>query len=71
VRGWFVRRVSSPFKRGIVGPRHKVSVKHLPAYLQGTTFRLNNRKNQYLFRDTLIRLLQSDNIKYKELLKAT
>jgi transposase-like protein len=60
----------SLFKRGVVGAWHKVSVKHLPAYLQEMTWRFNNRKNQYLFRDTLIRLLQSDNLEYKELTKA-
>lgn len=60
----------SLFKRGVVGAWHKVSVKHLPAYLQEMTWRFNNRKNQFLFRDTLIRLLQSDNLEYKELTKA-
>jgi transposase-like protein len=60
----------SLFKRGVVGAWHKVSVKHLPAYLQEMTWRFNNRKNQYLFRDTLIRLLASDNLEYKELTKA-
>jgi hypothetical protein len=34
------------------------------------TWRFNNRKNQYLFRDTLMRLLASDNLEYKELTKA-
>ncbi len=57
----------SLFKRGVVGAWHKVSVKHLPAYLQEMTWRFNNRKNQFLFRDTLIRLLQSDNLEYKTL----
>jgi transposase-like protein len=60
----------SLFKRGVVGTWHKVSVKHLPAYLQEMTWRFNNRKNQYLFRDTLMRLLASDNLEYKELTKA-
>jgi transposase-like protein len=60
----------SLFKRGVVGAWHKVSVKHLPAYLQEMTWRFNNRKNQYLFRDTLIRLLQSENLEYKDLTKA-
>jgi transposase-like protein len=60
----------SLFKRGVVGAWHKVSVKHLPAYLQEMTWRFNNRKNQYLFRDTLMRLLASDNLEYKELTKA-
>jgi hypothetical protein len=60
----------SLFKRGVVGAWHKVSVKHLPAYLQEMTWRFNNRKNQYLFRDTLIQMLQSENLEYKELTKA-
>ena len=60
----------SLFKRGVVGAWHKVSVKHLPAYLQEMTWRFNNRKNQYLFRDTLMRLLASDNLEYKELTRA-
>ena len=47
--------------------RGKVSVKHLPAYLQEMTWRFNNRKNQYFFRDTLMRLLASENLEYKEL----
>jgi len=57
----------SLFKRGVVGAWHKVSVKHLPAYLQEMTWRFNNRKNQYLFRDTLVRLLASENLEYKDL----
>jgi len=60
----------SLFKRGVVGTWHKVSVKHLPAYLQEMTWRFNNRKNQFLFRDTLQRLLASENLEYKELVKA-
>ncbi|MGC1225797.1 MAG: IS1595 family transposase [Candidatus Sulfotelmatobacter sp.] len=60
----------SLFKRGVVGTWHKVSVKHLPAYLQEMTFRFNNRKNKFLFRDTLMQMLASDNLEYKELTKA-
>jgi hypothetical protein len=30
-------------------------------------FRFNNRKNQFLFRDTLIRLILSLNLEYKNL----
>jgi transposase-like protein len=60
----------SLFKRGVVGAWHKVSVKHLPAYLQEMTWRFNNRKNQYLFRDTLIQMLKADNLEYKDLTKA-
>lgn len=30
-------------------------------------FRFNNRKNQFLFRDTLIKLILCPNLEYKEL----
>jgi hypothetical protein len=56
----------SLFDRCIVGVRHKVSAKYLPTYLQDMTFRLNNRKTQYLSRDMLIGLLASDNLEHKE-----
>lgn len=62
-----VESALSLFKRGIVGTWHKVSAKHLPAYLDEMCFRFNNRKNPYLFRDTIIKLIQSENIEYKEL----
>lgn len=32
---------------------HRLSEKHLPAYLQEFEFRFNNRENPYLFRDTI------------------
>ncbi len=54
-------------KRGIVGSWHKVSAKHLPAYLDEMCFRFNNRKNPYLFRDTILKLISSPNLEYKEL----
>jgi transposase-like protein len=57
----------SLFDRAVVGSYHKVSKKHLPAYLQEFEFRFNNRDNPYLFRDTLLRLIASDNLTYKEL----
>jgi hypothetical protein len=41
--------------------------KHLPAYLDEMCFRFNNRKNQYLFRDTIIKLIQTPHLEYKEL----
>jgi hypothetical protein len=56
----------SLLKRGIVGTWHKVSAKHLPAYLDEMCFRFNNRKNPYLFRDTIIKLIQTPNLEYKE-----
>jgi len=30
----------------------------------------NNRKNLFLFRDTILRLIHSENLEYKELTKA-
>jgi transposase-like protein len=57
----------SLLKRGIMGTWHKVSAKHLPAYLDEMCFRFNNRKNQFLFRDTLTKLILSPNLEYKNL----
>jgi len=62
--------VFSLFKRSIVGAYHQVSVKHLDRYLDEFSFRFDNRNNPYLFRDTLLRLIASENLEYKELTKA-
>ncbi len=59
--------VWSLFKRSIVGSYHHVSAKHLDAYLDEFEFRFNNRENPYLFRDTLKRMLNADNLAFKEL----
>jgi hypothetical protein len=48
----------------------KVSVNHVPAYLQEMTWGFNNRRNPSLFRDTMMKLIRSDNLEYKELTKA-
>jgi transposase-like protein len=61
----------SLLKRGILGTWHRVSVKHLAAYLDEMTFRFNNRKNPYLFRDTILKLLASPNLEYKKLTENT
>jgi hypothetical protein len=57
-------------KRGIMGTWHRVSAKHLLAYLDEMTWRFNNRKNPFLFRDTMLKLIHSENLEYKELTKA-
>jgi transposase-like protein len=62
-----VESAFSLLKRGIVGTWHKVSAKHLPAYLDEMCFRFNNRKNHFLFRDTLLKLIASPNLEYKNL----
>jgi transposase-like protein len=54
-------------KRGIVGSWHRVSVKHLQAYLDEMCFRFDNRENPYLFRDLLIKMLESGHVEYKYL----
>jgi transposase-like protein len=58
----------SLLKRGIVGTWHKVSAKHLHSYLNEMCFRFNNRKNPYLFRDTILKLIGSPNLEYKDLI---
>ena len=63
-----VEGVWSLFKRSITGSYHKLSAKHLDAYLDELEWRFNNRKNPYLFRDTLARLLNSEALAYKELI---
>ncbi len=55
------------FKRSLVGAFHQVSHKHLDRYLDEFEFRYNNRKNPYLFRDTLTRLVQGAALPYEKL----
>jgi transposase-like protein len=66
-----IEGVWSLFKRGLIGSYHHVSVDHLPAYLDETAFRYNNRENAYLFRDTLLRLIGSEPLEYAELTAAS
>jgi transposase-like protein len=63
-----IENVFSLFKRSVIGSYHKVSKKHLDAYLDELEWRFNNRDNPYLFRDTLIKLIKADNLEYKELI---
>jgi transposase-like protein len=65
-----VESAFSLLKRGIVGTWHKISAKHLTAYLDEMTWRFNNRKNPYLFRDTMLKLIHSKNLEYKQLTAA-
>lgn len=57
----------SLLKRSIVGSYHQLSEKHLQAYMDEFAFRFNNRENPYLFRDTLLRLVDADALTYSEL----
>jgi transposase len=62
-----VEGVWSLFKRSLVGSYHQLSAKHLPAYLDEFAFRFNNRENPYLFRDTLLKLIEAETLPYKDL----
>lgn len=63
-----LENVWSLFKRSIIGSYHQISVTHLDRYLDEFEFRFNNRGNPYLFRDTLLNLLTTSNIEYKQLI---
>ena len=62
-----VENVWSLLKRSIIGSYHKVSVKHLQAYLEELEFRFNNRNNPYIFRDALLNLLKAETLTYEQL----
>ena len=57
----------SLLKRGLIGSWHKVSAKHLPAYLNEMTFRFNRRKNSDIFMDTLKHMITADPMTFEEL----
>jgi transposase-like protein len=62
-----VESVWSLFDRSVIGAYHKLSVKHLPAYLDEAAFRWNNRENPFMFRDTILALVAGDALPYREL----
>jgi transposase-like protein len=62
-----IEGVWSLFKRSVVGSYHQLSAKHMDAYLDEFSFRFNNRENPYLFRDTILRLVEADPLRYQEL----
>src|SRR5205823_2231249 len=63
-----IEGVWSLLKRGIVGSYHQVSAKHLPRYLDEFQFKFNNRRNQFLFRDTIMKLVDAPKLTYAELI---
>ena len=65
-----IESVWSLLKRSIIGSFHQVSMKHLDAYLDELEHRFNNRKNEYIFRDTLTKLVNAGALPYRELVKA-
>jgi transposase-like protein len=62
-----IEGVWSLLNRSIIGAYHKVSVKHLDAYLDELEWRFNNRKNPYLFRETVRKLISATALPYKNL----
>jgi transposase-like protein len=62
-----VESAFSLLKRGIMGTWHRISAKHLPAYLEEMTFRFNRRKNPNLFMDTLRHMITADPLTFARL----
>ncbi len=62
-----IENVWSLLKRSLIGSYHKVSSKHLPAYLSEIAFRFNNRENPNLFRDTMTKLLRGGHVTFEQL----
>jgi hypothetical protein len=48
----------------------RIPAKHLDAYLDELEHRFNNRHNEFLFRDTLLKLVSAEKLPYRELTKA-
>jgi transposase-like protein len=64
-----VESAFSLLKRGIIGTWHKVSAKHLPAYLEEMCFRFNRRQRPDLFLDTLRHMITAPVLTFEQLTK--
>jgi transposase-like protein len=62
-----VESAFSLLKRGIIGSWHKISAKHLPAYLAEMEFRFNRRKRSDLFIDTLRHMITASTLTFENL----
>jgi transposase-like protein len=62
-----VESAFSLLKRGIIGSWHKISAKHLPAYLQEMEFRFNRRNRADLFVDMLRHMITADPLTFEKL----
>lgn len=62
-----VESAFSLLKRGIIGTWHRVSAKHLAAYLEEMTFRFNRRNRSDLFIDTLRHMVTADPLTFENL----
>jgi transposase-like protein len=62
-----VESAFSLLKRGIMGTWHKISAKHLPAYLEEMEFRFNRRNRTDLFIDTLRHMVTAPVLTFERL----
>jgi transposase-like protein len=62
-----VESAFSLLKRGIMGTWHRISAKHLPAYLEEMEFRFNRRKRSDLFVDTLRHMVTAPVLTFEKL----
>jgi transposase-like protein len=62
-----VESAFSLLKRGIIGTWHRISAKHLAAYLAEMEFRFNRRKRSDLFIDTLRHMVTSPVLTFEKL----
>ena len=62
-----VESAFSLLKRGIMGTWHKISAKHLQAYLDEMSFRFDRRKNHDLFLDTLRHMITAPVLTFEKL----
>ena len=62
-----VESAFSLLKRGVMGTWHRLSAKHLAAYLEEMTFRFNRRKRSDLFLDTLRHMVTAPALTFQKL----
>jgi transposase-like protein len=62
-----VESAFSLLKRGVMGSWHRISAKHLAAYLQEMEFRFNRRKRSDLFLDTLRHMVTAPVLTFEKL----
>ena len=62
-------RVAARFGK-LLGPRHQLSPKYLPAYIDERRWRSVNRGNPHVFQDTIQALLEGEGISYERLVAA-
>ena len=62
-----VENAFSLLKRGVIGTWHRISAKHLAAYLDEMTFRFNRRKSSTLFLDTLRHMVTAPVLTFEKL----